>query len=517
VRRWLGLAAVVLLPSALAAGPVADKAEDLRFIAAKFEKAHDWARACTYYAYLLGKDPNQADVRERLQTCLRHYHRVRRHQDASFRQQVLTLDLASALKLYGEVLGRLQAEYVEEEKVALNRLFHRGLEELRLALEDETFRRAYAPDAKPQSVRDFLTRLKKTWGSRVVRYPLDAQNQTLQVALAARTALGLRPTVAVLEIACGACNSLDEFTYYLTPRQFLDENAVLKGETVGVGVDVTFVDKKLIVWQVYINSPAAGAGLKAGDQITRIDKQPAAQLTPEAVLEKLKGPAGTAVELEVIAGAEKPRVYSLIRQAIRVSVTDYRMVGMGSGIGYVQLATFHENTPREFDEALRQLDMQGLRALILDLRGNGGGRLDVAIRVAERFLEEGAPIVSTRGRGREVKRLSHNVSPLAWPLVVLVDGGTASAAEVLAGALKENARATLIGQATYGKSTIQHLVELKAVPAGGVWVTWARFYSPLSRTPNEGGITPHVLIERSSLMFDEPLQAALQLLAGRSQ
>src|SRR5262249_61353569 len=118
------------------------------------------------------------------------------------------------LKVYGEVLAQLQAEYSEQDKARLDRLFHQGLEELRLALSDEAFRREYLPDVTLEAVESFLAKMKATWGKRIVHYQLDAQNQALQIALAAKQALGLRPTVAVLELACGACNSLDEHTFY---------------------------------------------------------------------------------------------------------------------------------------------------------------------------------------------------------------------------------------------------------------------------------------------------------------
>src|SRR5262249_35246869 len=141
-----------------------------------------------------------------------------------------------------------------------------------------------------------------------------------------------------------------------------------------------------------------------------------------------------------------------------------------------------------------------------------------SVLVAERFLEQGAAIVSTRGRSREVKRSSHNLSPMLLPLVVLVDAGTASAAEVLAGALKENDRATLIGQTTFSKSTIQPVVELQSVQAGGIRITWARFYTPLNRSLSDGGIVPHIIVDQTpKSMFDDTYQAALRFLTPMSQ
>src|SRR5205823_5484204 len=193
---------------------------------------------------------------------------------------------------------------------------------------------------------------------------------------------------------------------------------------------------------------------------------------------------------------------------------DYRLLDADTGIAYLQLATFHENTPQEMDAALALLEMQGMKSLVLDLRGNSGGLFDAAVRVAERFLGEGAFIVGAHSRGRDLKRTSHNLNPLPVPLVVLVDGATASSAEIVAGALKENGRATLVGQTTFGKTTVQQLLELKTVQAGGIRVTWAQFFTPLSRDDG-AGISPHILVERTSRGFDDQLNAALSLLSSR--
>lgn len=520
VRLWQTLTAALLW--AVLAAPASateGKPESLLSQARRCERAGDWSKACSLYASLLSKDPTNADLRGQFRTCLRHWHRARRHQDASYRQQVLGQDFATALRLYGEVLASLRLEFPDGDRTDLDRLFHEGLTELRLALNDETFRRLYVPDCDRQAVAAFLAQVDGTWGKRVVRYPLDAQSQALQVALAAKNALGLRPSVTVFEIVCGACNALDEYSYYLTPRQFGEEESLARGESVGVGLELAQVDGRLVVANVLADGPAAKALLHVGDQINRVGNEPAEKLTAESAADKLKGRIGTAVELEVFSPARGATRVSLTRQIVSVrSVAEAAIVDKQEGIGYVQLAGFHQTTPQEFDEAVRQLEMQGMRSLILDLRGNAGGLFDPAVLVAERFLEEGAAIVSTRGRAGDFRRTSHNVTPLLVPLVVLIDATTASAAEVLAGALKDNDRATLVGQATFGKTSVQQVVELKTVQAGGIRLTWARFFSPLSRPSGDGGITPHVAVDATPRsMYDDQLQAALKLLAGMSQ
>lgn len=510
LRLWIAVVALwmaLLLPTAQAA----DSITELRSQARQLEKEGDWAKACSFYAYILTKDRSLTDVKERFQICLRHLHRVRRHQDSSYRQQILNQDVAVALKLYGEVVEQLRADYLEDDKVDLNRLFHQGLHELRLTLNDQTFRQQYLPDVKKEAIEGFLTTLS-TFGNREVRSSLDAQNQAMKVALAAKKALGLKPTVTVYEIACGACNALDEHTFYLTPRQFSDDYSALRGDVAGIGIDLAVSDKKLVISQVYMNTPAARVGLIVGDRVLSIDGVQADKLSLEAALEKLKGRADSTIALE-IAYSDRPRVYNLMRQPINVSVPFFRI--LEPGVAYVQLVCFNENTLNELDDAIRQLEPLGMKSLILDLRGNSGGLLDSAVQVAEYFLWEGAYIVNTRGKLRESKRTSRNLNPRLTPLVVLVDGSTASAAEILAGALKENVsetgqpRATLVGQTTFGKGTIQHMVELKTVQAGGLRITWAKFFSPLNNPYNGLGVEPHFIVEPTMMSFDEQLREAV--------
>lgn len=521
MRPWSSLTLVCLgtaffcLPLR-AHAQAAEKIEDLCSQARQLERQGEWGRACTYYAYILSQHRHHPGVRERFHVCLRHFHRVRRHHDATYRQQVLNLDPVVALKVYAEALGRLRIEYVDEDKVDLTFLFRQGVQELRLALNDDAFRQDYLPEAKPEDIHAFLKQLDETWGKKEIQSSLEAQNEALKAALAAKKSLGLKPTVAILEFSCGACNALDEHTYYLTPHQLLEEYVCLRGESVGVGVEIAATDKKFIVSHVTTNGPAFRAGLVAGDQLVRIDDAPLEDLALDAVVEKLRGKTGSTVKIEAASANGRTKTYTLVRQPVNRSVVSYRMLDAEAGVAYLQLAAFHANASREMDEALKQLEAQGMKALVLDLRGNAGGLVPAALQVSERFLGEGAPIVSTHGRSREWQRRSHNPNPVTVPMVVLIDGGTASASEIVAGALKENLNATgepraiLVGQTSFGKGTIQHLTELKSAQAGGVRLSWAKFHSPLNHSYDGIGVEPHFFVERTSRAFDEPLQTASQ-------
>jgi carboxyl-terminal processing protease len=532
--RPISVAAVVLLGVPLFFSPLGRAADftpfrsaeptldEIRSRARELEKQQKYSDAVQYYAYLLARDRNNPMDRADLQRCLRHQYRVKRHQDTSYRKQVLLLEVTDALRVYGEVLEQLHNQYLEPKKADLGRLYRQGIQELRLALNDESFCRQYLPSASRSDISNFLQKLSSRWHGKPIEKVEDAQNQALSVALHAAK-LGLPPTVTVLEFACGACNALDEHTFYMTPQELGEDLSSLRGQNVGIGIELAATaDKNVVVSQVVINSPAYRAGLHGNEQVLSIDRIPIAKLSVDAANEKLRGKVGTAVELAVVTSDKQIRTLSLVRTPINASVAFFQMTPE-AGIGYLSLTAFNDKTMQELDEAIRQLEMQGMKALILDLRGNGGGLFDAAVQVAERFLWEGAYIVSTRGKVDEVKRVSRNTNPSAIPLVLLVDGTTASAAEIVAGALKENftddmqmqPRATVVGMPTFGKGTTQHMVELKTVRAvrvGGIRITWARIFSPQKNPYNGVGVEPHVKIDGPEAQFTEALQIAQQLL-----
>jgi carboxyl-terminal processing protease len=496
VRPWTGVPAVVLslavltpsLPAAgLPAGP-----SDLRLRAQECESRGQWTEACACYDEILKSDHHDAEARERFQVCLRHANQLRRHRDPSFLKTIAGRNLPEALDAYEEVLSRLLATYVERDQVRLETLFRRGLEELRFAFRDDAFLRENLAGVPPDKVGAFARRLEQ-WPVGDVDQVRQAREQVRAVALAGADALGLNPTAVVMEFAWGAGNALDDYTVLLTPSQYAFLQATLRGEIVGVGVKVEVADRKVIVSSVAPGSPAAEKGLKANDQLARIDGQATDGWSEEVAAARLQGRIGSAVELDVVAGEAGPRHVRLVRQPLLLPSVEWEPMPR-DGVGYVRLLSFQDSTPQELKDAVLQLQALQMKALILDLRGNSGGVFLSAVEVAKMFLSEGV-IVSTES---PVKRFhtttyrAHNPSALTLPLVVLVDGDTASAAEVLAGALKENGRATLVGAPTYGKGSIQCPVGLQKIPAG-IWITVAKFYSPTNQPYNGRGVSPHIL------------------------
>jgi carboxyl-terminal processing protease len=496
-RHWFSVAALALVLTcflpALQAG-LPPKLEDYRSRAAECEKKGQWTEACSLYNQILRSDHSLEDIRERFQVCLRHVHQMRRHRDPSFLKNILSRPLPDALDVYEEVLFRLQANYLEKEKLRPGVLFQQGLQELRFALEDETFLQEHLPGMPLDRIRAFAAQLdqRSTGDVQTVR---QAREQARAIGMDALDTLGLEPTVVILEFTCGACNALDEYTFYLTPAMLRFVQASLKGEFVGIGVKVGAVEQRLLVTGVVPGSPADEKGIRPGDRILRLDGQLVEDLSAETVAARLLGKAGTSVELEVLAVGEMlPHVVKAVRQTIHVPSIEWESMPR-DGVGYVRILSFQESTVQELKDAILQLQAAQMKALVLDLRGNGGGHLRAAVQVAEIFLTDGN-IAFTDSPNKALRNAykAHNPNELTLPLVVLVNGDTASAAELVAGALKENQRATLVGTTTFGKGSIQYPLTLDTLPSG-ILLTVAKFSSPSNQPYSGRGVTPHILVD----------------------
>ncbi|MFL5342005.1 MAG: S41 family peptidase [Gemmataceae bacterium] len=464
------LGAVLLCPGAARAANAGDR-DQLRRDAEAFERQGEWDRAGEIYLRMLADDRSSALLRKKVLLCARHVQLINRHRDHLYLERVRGLTVSQALNAYLDALGKLQANYVD--RLTLGGLYDAGLEEFGFALNDAAFRQEHLPDATPEAIANFARQMREEWGAVTFRQPAQVRQTVREIAAAAQQKLGLKPSVAVLEFVCGACNALDEQTAYLPPS---DEAAALQGQLAAAGAILgTSADGHLFVARVVPNTWASSVGLKDGERVEfrRGDGE--------------KEDSSLLVEIDVYGRDEStPRALKL--PTLTTSVAEYGV--SPEGVGFLRLTGFLKNTPQELEDAVQNMKMQGLKALILDLRGNPGGLFAVAVQVAERFIPEGI-IVSTQGQAGPYNRTYSSHSGMAaWdmPLFVLVDGDTASAAEMLAGALKENRRAVLIGQPTYGKGTMQQVLQLAA--GGGVRITLARFFAPNGQAYNGVGVSP---------------------------
>jgi carboxyl-terminal processing protease len=301
----------------------------------------------------------------------------------------------------------------------------------------------------------------------------------------------------------GMLSTLDPHSVFMTPEQYRQLKADTQGEFVGLGVEVEIRDGWLTVIAPLDGSPAHRAGLRPGDQIVAIDGASSRDLRMDQALRRLRGPRGTRVLLEVRrSGAPGPLTFEILRDVIKlVSVSTKLLDG---GIGYVRVKSFQDRTESQLRAALEKMGAKRkLRGLILDLRNNPGGLLDQAVRVADVFLREGL-IVRTTGQGGrtmdEEKAHPHGTFE-GFPMVCLVNEGAASAAEIVAGALQDHKRAVVMGARTFGKGSVQTIIELEDDSA--LKLTVAHYYTPSGRAIQKGGIEPDVIVGSGKAAADE--------------
>jgi carboxyl-terminal processing protease len=301
----------------------------------------------------------------------------------------------------------------------------------------------------------------------------------------------------------GMVRTLDPHSTFMDPRAYASLKQETDGEYGGIGMDVAIKNGDLTVVTPIDDTPASRAGLKPGDKLVEIDGQPTRGMKEADAMRALMGPPGTQVVLKI--GREswrELRSFTLLRDVIRVVSVEERLYAEPKGaFGYVKIKNFQDRTDSYLKKALDSMRSQAggkLDGLVLDLRHNPGGLLDQAVKVADRFLLEGV-IVTTKGRGGkhvEVERAHVKDTEPGYPLIVLVDGGTASASEIVAGALQDHKRAVVLGTPTFGKGSVQTVIELE--DGSGLKLTIARYYTPSGRSIQERGITPDIFVRQSA-------------------
>jgi len=296
----------------------------------------------------------------------------------------------------------------------------------------------------------------------------------------------------------GLLQKLDPHSAFLRPDVYRLMKDETSGEFDGLGLEVVVQGDDVVVVSPLADSPAERAGLKPGDRVVKIDGAATREMGIVEVTRRMKGAAGTQVVLEIMrAGFREPQSLTIVRDHVRTSSVDWRVVDPAAGIVYVRLKVFQDRTDRQLKKALddaRARLGREIGGLVLDLRNNPGGLLDQAVRVADRFLVSGV-IVSTEGRGQrapEVERAREKDTEPGYPVVVLVNRGSASASEIVAGALQDHGRATVLGTQSFGKGSVQTIIELE--DGSALKLTVAKYYTPKHRSIQELGITPDVVV-----------------------
>lgn len=287
----------------------------------------------------------------------------------------------------------------------------------------------------------------------------------------------------------GVAHGLDPWSRYLDPEEFQALRGVIQGSFDGIGASVDEHDGWPIVIAPIEGSPAWDAGLEPGDVITKVDGHSTFELAPDEMSSRLRGPAGTQITLTVARG-DNERDLKLLRRRVTVKNVPYAFVA-APGVGYVRLAHFSAHAGADVAAACDTLRAGGARALVLDLRGNPGGTIDEAVAIAGQFLPQGSRVTSTVGRASGVNQQYDATRPhpeLAWPIAVLVDGGSASASEILAGALQDHDRAVVVGDTTFGKGVAQQVYPLRGA-AGALQLTVSHYLTPSGRSIHRERLT----------------------------
>lgn len=300
----------------------------------------------------------------------------------------------------------------------------------------------------------------------------------------------------------GMLSSLDPHSSFMPPETYKEMKIDTKGAFGGLGIEISIKDGILTVISPIEDTPAFKAGIKAGDQILKIDDKFTKDLNINEAVKRMRGPKGTKVVLTIMRESfEKPQEFTLVRDIIQVkSVRSHLLNG---GYGYVRITQFQEKTDEDLSKALksfREENKSDLKGLILDLRNDPGGLLDQAVRVAEHFIPEGRMVVYTEGREKDSKMqfTSRKGSKEPdYPIVVLINGGSASASEIVAGALQDHKRAIIMGTQSFGKGSVQTIIPLS--DDSGLRLTTARYYTPKGRSIQAKGITPDIVVERLEL------------------
>lgn len=484
----------------------------------KFEDALKWYLK----AFTAGRtDP---DTREHIRHCFRHVAQAERHRDPAFQKFVAAMPTSDAVTLYAEAVEKIQKTYADRSRATVERLFSAGLDELLAALNTPAFRAEHLKGVGDGKVEEFRTLVRESWQAKLPATPREAAQSARAVVAAASKTLGLKNgAVVVFELLCGACTGLDEYSTYVPPGGGSDLAPL--NELAGYGLLVRPSADGLVVDAVLpLSWAAAHTKLRKGDRITKVNGKAVGGSSPGGLVEAMRAGEGTGHRIEF--DTPEDTVAAVLPVPVP-TVYGTELLEMKEGVGYLRLAAFKDRTPREFDDAVLELKARGMKALVIDIRGNSGGLFAAAVGIAKRLLPNG-PVATTDGQVPEfATRVFSSDSGMAahdFPVVLLMDAKTMSAAEVLAASLKDNQRATLVGLPTFGKGLIQAGVRLQSLDGGGgddrgaksglLILSVATASGPMSGLIQGRGVTPHVTEADADRQFALAVEKALELLAG---
>jgi len=318
----------------------------------------------------------------------------------------------------------------------------------------------------------------------------------------------------------GVLQSLDPYSAYMSPELFKSMRTETKGEFGGLGIEIGMESGVIKVISPIDDTPAAKAGIKAGDYIVKINDEQVQGKTLMESVKLMRGPVGSSIKLTIRRkNVKKSLIFKIKRHIIEVRSVDAKIIGEEKNIGYIRLKSFNENSDQQFIEKIKKFEKEKkIKSYIIDIRNNPGGLLAQAISITDFFLDDGE-IVSTKGRNISETRkffAKKGDGINGKPVIIMVNNGSASASEILAGALKDHKRAIILGETTYGKGSVQSIIPLRN--GGGIRLTISKYYLPSGKSISEIGVSPDITVEEDGDAFemntttDNQLNYAIKLL-----
>lgn len=446
--------------------------------------------------------PSELSETEQIQQHLSH-----RYSNPTVQRFIRSVSPQTAMSLYQEASQLIDSRHLQPTSYQAR--VERAAQNLVQACRNSAFLNANQLRPTNAQIQSFENALANTIRSARIDSQQAASNMVYQVANLATQQLRIPATTTVLEFVYASAESLDKYSTFLPEEQSAQSGALIPAHTktartgledsiVGIGVEIKPHADGVEVVKALRGGPAQAAGVQKGDIIVGINGRSLAGQGIDFAVDQIKGPAGSPVYLSLSRSGRATPV-TLQRAHVRVySVSEVKMIGSSQKVGYIRLDKFAQSSTEEVDQALWQLHRQGMQSLVFDLRGNPGGLLTTAVELCNKFLPSGT-IVSTRGRTQadHMQETASNTQTWKVPLVVLVDGDSASASEIFAAAIKENNRGIIVGRQSYGKGTVQTHFPLRAV-AGNLKLTTAKFYSPQGREMAGAGVVPDVQVRTTN-------------------
>ena len=467
------------------------------------ESNGQWGEALGLYQKALKDHPKNAMLVTRRAVARIHYDLERRYADQSFIKTIADTNGKTAMNVYAEVLLKIQSYYVDQPNWA--DLTSYGLTSLEVALMSPEFRKINVPNITEDQIRSTIIDTRKRLEAVTVDNRHDAYVVASTTAKHLESTIGLNSQATMYEFVCGAISALDPYSAFMSSNQYSETMSQIEGNFVGLGVELRTHTDHLEIVSVIPGGSAGQGGIVKGDQIIAVNGNRVSEVGSERAADLMRGPEGTFVSIGLTRDS-KAQTLQLQRRRVEIpSVDQVGIVDEENGVGYIRLTNFQKTTARDFDAALWKLHRDGMRSLIVDVRGNPGGLLAASVEVADRFVGSGV-IVSTKGRNpmEDFTYRANMSSTWRVPLVVLVDENSASASEIFAAAIRDHERGVIVGQDSYGKGSVQGIFQLN-VSGGGVRLTTSKFYSPTGKPISQVGVEADVVINQTAKVGIESL------------